>query len=99
MVGLGETDDEVFEAMEALRAAGCSLLTVGQYLSPSSEHAPVVRYVHPEVFEQYRRRALTLGFKAVASGPLVRSSYKAGELLAECRSRGQSCATGNGAVK
>ena len=84
MVGLGETDDEVFEAMEALRATGCGLLTVGQYLAPSASHAPVVRYVHPDVFERYRQRARTLGFKAVASGPLVRSSYKAGELLDEC---------------
>lgn len=82
MVGLGETDEEVYEAIEALRSAGCSLLTVGQYLAPSSAHAPVVRYVRPEVFEEYKRRALALGFKAAACGPLVRSSYKAGELLA-----------------
>ncbi len=85
MVGLGETDDEVREAIAALREVGCSLLTVGQYLSPSADHAPVTRYVRPEVFAEYRSHALSLGFKAVASGPLVRSSYKAGELLAECR--------------
>jgi lipoic acid synthetase len=81
MVGLGETDDELYATMNDLREAGCELLTVGQYLAPSRDHLPVQRYVEPAVFEEYAQRAKAMGFKAVASAPLVRSSYQAGNLL------------------
>ncbi len=77
MVGLGETDDEIEEAMRDLRAAGCALLTIGQYLAPSAGHAPVARFVEPDRFDRFGRRAREMGFTAVASGPLVRSSYRA----------------------
>ena len=85
MVGLGETDAELEEALCDLRAAGCDLLTLGQYLAPSRRHMPVARFVTPEQFDLYRRRALALGFAAVAAGPLVRSSYRAGVVLREAR--------------
>lgn len=81
MVGLGETDDEVLQALRDLRASGVSVLTIGQYLPPSGEHWKLERYVEPEKFEEWRKIALELGFKAVASAPLVRSSYHAGELV------------------
>lgn len=77
MVGLGETDEEVYEAMADLRAAGVEMLTIGQYLSPSTGHAPVQRFVPPEQFEEYARRGTEMGFRNVASGPMVRSSYMA----------------------
>ncbi|MBP1757528.1 MAG: lipoic acid synthetase [Firmicutes bacterium] len=79
MVGLGETSDEVLAVMQELRAAGCDLLTIGQYLSPSKLHHPVVEYIHPDQFKAYSEAGLALGFRHVASGPLVRSSYHAGE--------------------
>lgn len=82
MVGLGERDEEVEESLADLRAAGCELLTIGQYLAPSKAHAPVLRFVPPAQFDVYRDRAMALGFKGVASGPLVRSSYHAAEMLA-----------------
>src|SRR5512137_451359 len=90
MVGLGETEAEVDEAMRDLRAAGVEILTLGQYLRPSSWHLPVVEWVPPERFGQYRERGLAMGFRYVASGPLVRSSYRAGELFlrGEIESRG-----------
>jgi len=78
MVGLGETDVEVREALLDLRAAGCGLVTIGQYLAPSQGHFPVARYVPPEGFAEYARWAREAGFAGVASGPLVRSSYHAG---------------------
>jgi len=81
MVGLGETDAELFATIDDLHAAGCQFLTIGQYLAPSREHRAVERYVEPAVFDKYRTYALAKGFKAVASAPLVRSSYNAGELL------------------
>lgn len=81
MVGLGETDDELFEAMADLRKAGCDLLTIGQYLAPSQRHAPVARFVPPETFDAYAREGTRLGFGGVASGPLVRSSYQADRLF------------------
>jgi lipoic acid synthetase len=81
MVGLGEGDDEVERAMRDLRAVGVEVLTFGQYLRPSSWHLPVVEFVAPERFEALRRRGLGLGFRYVASGPLVRSSYRAAELF------------------
>jgi len=80
MVGLGETRDEVRRALDDLRAAGCQIVTVGQYLSPSPSHFPVAEFVRPEVFDEYRRYALGIGFRASACGPLVRSSYHAEEV-------------------
>lgn len=77
MVGLGETDAEVVEAIGDLRSAGCDLLTIGQYLAPSRAHHPVERFVPPETFADYGRAAMAMGFRNVASGPLVRSSYQA----------------------
>lgn len=80
MLGLGETNEEVLEAMDDLRQTGCHLLTLGQYLPPSERHHPVIRYVPPEEFSEYEAEALARGFYGVASGPLVRSSYRADKL-------------------
>ncbi|MBI4978281.1 MAG: lipoyl synthase [Spirochaetes bacterium] len=77
MVGLGETEAEVHETLRDIRSTGCDCVTIGQYLAPSVKHAPVVSYVTPEAFDAYRTFALSIGFSGVASGPLVRSSYKA----------------------
>jgi len=81
MVGLGERHEEVLEVMAALREAGCDALTIGQYLRPSAEHLPVERFVPPEEFDAYDAEARALGFRAVAAGPFVRSSYHADALL------------------
>lgn len=81
MVGLGEKTDEVIKVFKDLREYGCDMLTVGQYLAPSKQHHPIIEYITPEQFAQYKEMALELGFKYVASGPLVRSSYHAGEAL------------------
>jgi lipoic acid synthetase len=81
MVGLGEEEQEVSEVMRDLRAVSCDVLTIGQYLAPSRLHHPVVEYVHPDVFERYKEMGMNLGFKYIASSPLVRSSYKAEEAL------------------
>ncbi|MDD2407329.1 MAG: lipoyl synthase [Tepidiphilus sp.] len=75
MVGLGETDEEIVQVMRDLRAHGCDMLTIGQYLQPSSGHLSVERYVPPETFAAFEREALALGFRHAACGPLVRSSY------------------------
>ena len=83
MLGLGESEEELYDAFEDLLTHGCEMLTLGQYLRPSREHLPVARYVKPEEFDRYAERARTAGFKAVASGPMVRSSYRAEELLQE----------------
>lgn len=80
MLGLGESRNEVIEMMMELRTSGCNLLTLGQYLAPSSRHHPVVSYITPEEFFSYIQPALNMGFSGVASAPLVRSSYKAAEL-------------------
>jgi len=80
MIGLGETVDEVREVFRDIRAAGCDLLTVGQYLRPAKNNLPVVEYIHPDVFEALKLYALGLGFEFVASGPLVRSSMNAEEM-------------------
>ena len=80
MLGLGETPEEIHAALKDLRDAGCRVLTLGQYLQPSRQHLPVERYVPPEEFDAWRKEALALGFRAVASGPFVRSSYRAAEL-------------------
>jgi len=77
MLGLGEEIPEVLAVLRDLRAAGCSILTLGQYLRPSKDHLPIERYVTPEEFEALRLEALGLGFRHVESGPLVRSSYHA----------------------
>jgi lipoic acid synthetase len=77
MLGLGEELDEIREVMQDLRQAGCELLTLGQYLSPSRHHLPVARFVPPDEFETLRLDGLAMGFRHVASGPLVRSSYHA----------------------
>jgi len=82
MLGLGESRAEVVESMERLRAAEVDFLTLGQYLRPSARHAPVREYVEPERFDELRALGDELGFRYVASGPLVRSSYKAGEFFA-----------------
>jgi len=79
MLGLGETENEIMVAMEDLRAAGCDLLTLGQYLQPTLKHLPVVEFIPPEQFAALGRAALALGFVHVASGPMVRSSYHADE--------------------
>lgn len=81
MVGLGETYKEVITSLHDLREGNCDFLTIGQYLAPSKEHHPVVEYVHPDIFAKYKEEALKMGFKEVASGPFVRSSYKAHEML------------------
>jgi len=81
MVGLGETEEEVVLAMAHLRRAGVDFLTVGQYLRPSNRHLPVIEYVKPLQFERYKALGEELGFRYVASGPLVRSSYRAGEFF------------------
>lgn len=83
MVGVGEDDDEVIEAMARLRAAGVDLLTIGQYLAPSARHLPVDRFPEPASFARWDRAAREMGFRGVACGPLVRSSYRAGLLFEE----------------
>ncbi|HEV7208711.1 MAG TPA: lipoyl synthase [Mycobacteriales bacterium] len=85
ILGMGETINEVHEAMADLRGAGCDLLTITQYLRPSPRHHPVDRWVHPDEFADLERAAQRLGFAGVMSGPLVRSSYRAGRLYAEAR--------------
>jgi lipoic acid synthetase len=87
MLGLGETEDECAAAFRDLRARGVDVLTLGQYLRPSAWHLPVEEYVPPARFEALRERALGLGFAYVAAGPLVRSSYRAGELFLASRLR------------
>ncbi len=81
MVGLGETKDDLIQTMHDIRECGCEILTLGQYLQPSSSHLPVRRFVPPEEFDELREIALDMGFGAVAAGPHVRSSYRAGYLF------------------
>lgn len=82
MLGLGETDEEIVEAFDDLRAHDVDLLTLGQYLQPTAHHLPVARFITPEQFDQYREWALARGFHECVSGPLVRSSYRAEQALA-----------------
>lgn len=89
MLGLGETPDEVAQAMDDLRAVGVEFLTIGQYLRPSSWHLPVNEYVPPAVFRELEQLGLKKGFLNVPSGPLVRSSYRAGEKFLESRLRAE----------
>lgn len=81
MLGLGESRDEVLKSMQDLVDHGCDLLTLGQYLQPSQEHLPVVEFIHPDQFSEYKELGEKMGFKAVFSGPFVRSSYLADELV------------------
>jgi len=89
MVGLGESEEELVAVLKDLRKVGCDLLTLGQYLAPTAEHYPVAEYVTPEQFETYKKRALSLGFRDAACGPLVRSSYRAGEMYRGSASTGE----------
>ncbi|MBM4216239.1 MAG: lipoyl synthase [Gammaproteobacteria bacterium] len=82
MLGLGETDDEIIETFDDLRAHDVDLVTLGQYLQPTANHLPVARFITPEQFDQYRDWALARGFRECVSGPLVRSSYRAEQALA-----------------
>ncbi len=77
MLGLGESVDEVVLVMQDLVEHGCDILTLGQYLQPTKEHLPVARYVHPDEFRMLKEKGLSMGFRHVESGPLVRSSYHA----------------------
>jgi lipoic acid synthetase len=77
MLGLGEKDEEVIQTMKDLRGVGVEIMTIGQYLQPSTKHLPVVEYVHPDKFAYFKKIGLELGFRVVESGPLVRSSYHA----------------------
>ena len=81
MLGLGETEEELLQAFKDMRAHEVDVLTLGQYLRPSMEHLPVERYLPPEEFTSLAEKARALGFLYVAAGPMVRSSYRAGELL------------------
>jgi len=81
MLGLGEEDDEVRAVLRDLRDFDVDIVTIGQYLQPTREHLPVERFYAPEEFNEYQDYALTLGFRSVASAPLVRSSYHAGQLF------------------
>ena len=80
ILGMGETRDEVSQALKDLRDAGCDLITITQYLRPSAKHHPVIRWVKPNEFVELRKEAQEIGFLGVMSGPLVRSSYRAGRL-------------------
>lgn len=91
MLGLGETEEEILETLKDLRKAGCRMLTLGQYLQPSPAHLPVARFVPPETFESWKKKALGLGFEAVASAPFVRSSYQAGSFWTKGKCDMQSC--------
>jgi lipoic acid synthetase len=77
MLGLGETDDEILQVLRDMRAHDIEMLTIGQYLAPSKHHLPVLRYVHPDIFDMFRREAEAMGFTHAASAPMVRSSYHA----------------------
>lgn len=77
MLGIGETEKEIFETMDDLRAVGCEVLTIGQYLQPTPKHLPILEFVHPDKFKEYEVYGLEKGFTFVESGPLVRSSYHA----------------------
>ena len=83
MLGLGETDSEIIQTMKDLRSIDVDVVTFGQYLRPTEAHLSVVEYVTPEKFDYFRKVGEDLGFKYVASGPMVRSSYKAGEFFLE----------------
>lgn len=81
MLGLGETQEEVLVAMKDLREVGCEILTIGQYLQPTPRNLPVVEFIEPKIFQELEAKGYELGYKNVASGPFVRSSYHAGEMV------------------
>lgn len=81
MLGLGETENELLQVFNDLRKVGCDILTLGQYLPPTTNHYPLHEYIHPDAFKRYEQIAYSKGFRYVASGPLVRSSYMAGEAI------------------
>jgi lipoic acid synthetase len=81
MLGLGESDEDVMKALQDIRNVGCDVVTFGQYLQPSKRHLKVIEYITPEKFNEWQQRAEEMGFLYVASGPLVRSSYRAGEFF------------------
>jgi lipoic acid synthetase len=83
MLGLGETEEEVIQTIKNLRSVGVSILTIGQYLQPTPKHLPIIEFIAPEKFNWFREIAEQMGFVYVASGPLVRSSYRAGEFFLE----------------
>lgn len=85
MLGLGEEETEVEDTLQDLQKAGCRILTLGQYLQPSKDHLPVERFISPEEFETWQKKAIKIGFAEVASGPFVRSSYHAKELYQEIK--------------
>src|SRR5881394_2256555 len=89
MLGLGETKEELLTALRDLRDSRCDILTLGQYLQPTLKHLPVVEFIHPDKFAEYKVRAEEMGFIHVASGPMVRSSYHADEFSAPLRPVGK----------
>ena len=98
MVGLGESREEVLQVMDDLRAADVDFMTIGQYLQPTPKHAAVDRFVTPEEFESFKRQALSKGFLQVASSPLTRSSYHAGEDFARLRAGARGAGRGGALV-
>jgi len=96
MVGLGETDGEILDVMRDMRAHGIDMLTIGQYLQPTTGHLPVLRYVHPDVFTMFGREAYAMGFRHAAVGALVRSSYHADQQAEELL--GEAAAATSGAI-
>jgi lipoic acid synthetase len=95
ILGMGETRDEISQALLDLHRAGCDLITITQYLRPSPRHHPVDRWVHPEEFVELREEAEAIGFAGVMSGPLVRSSYRAGRLYHQAlAARGETVGDG-----
>ncbi len=93
MLGLGESKAEILQTMQDLRKVGCQILTLGQYLAPSPQHHPVIRYLPPEEFAQLKMEAIKFGFSATASSPLVRSSFQAEALFHAANSQGRSAPT------
>jgi len=89
MLGLGENHDEVISVFKDLRNKDCDFLTIGQYLAPSKNHHPVIKYYHPDIFKNYSQLALEAGFKSVASAPFVRSSYNAHEMIESFKNNSQ----------
>lgn len=97
MLGLGETEKEILNTLKDLRDVGCDVVTFGQYLRPQKRHLPVSRFVHPDEFKKWKSTAEDMGFLYCASGPLVRSSYKAGELFMEALIKNQKRSSNHGA--
>ncbi|MFK4595378.1 lipoate synthase [Streptomyces pristinaespiralis] len=100
ILGMGETREEVSEALQHLHDAGCELITITQYLRPSVRHHPVERWVKPHEFVELKEEADEIGFSGVMSGPLVRSSYRAGRLFQQAmEARGAAVDAGSGAAQ